>query len=134
MSEKSVLKLKIENVRPGIGDQLVECPLFAGQIFLEQCVRVTQTIDAVYHQVLIKVITAQELHDAPACANGLIPEKLRAYAEKIVELKKDWGECNGICKQCQAVDKKSPIIGSELKVDHPGLMPVNYTSQYVREE
>lgn len=124
MSEKAVLKIKIENARPGIGDKLVNCPLFGGDIYFEQCYRIGQTIDDVYKQVLLKVITPQQLHDAPACANGLIPEKLRVYAEKILELKKDWGECNRVCSACRTAPNNSPIIGSEPKSNYPGLQPI----------
>lgn len=123
--EKSKLKIKIDNVRPG-ADQLVRCPLFGGEIFFEQCYRITQTISEVYKQVLVRFITPQQLQDAPACANGLIPEKLRVYAEKILELKKDWGECNRICSTCRTAPNNSPIIGSveQAKRDYEGLQPI----------
>lgn len=122
-SEKSVLKIKIENTRPGIGDQLMHCPLFGGEIYFEQCVRLNQAIDEVLHQVLMSVVTPQQILDSPSCANGLINPKLKKYADKIVELRNDWGKCKDICSACKSRATNSPLIGS-VEAKRTSLNPI----------
>jgi hypothetical protein len=123
MGNKSILKIKIDNVRPGIGDQSVKCPLLGGDIYFEQCIRINQTIDDVLNQVLMGITTPEQILDSPSCANGLINPKLKKYAEKITELKKDWGLCKKTCSGCKSKATNSPIIGS-VEVKRTSLNPI----------
>jgi hypothetical protein len=123
MSDKCKL-MRVHEYKNPLGKTMVSCPLFDDDICYECCFRITQTISDIFHQVLSGLITPEELNNAPMFANGLISKKLKKYSEKILTLRKGWGECNKICTECRGRADNPQIIGRPENVGYPGLMPV----------
>jgi hypothetical protein len=133
MSDKSKLKIAIENKRPGISDQVVNCPLFGGDIFLEQCFRIEQTIEEVYTLVLLDKVTSDQVTSEPFSVETQITPKLREYVKNILESSHGWAEAKRICTVCKSKPQGTGSWGYG-DIGNPGLQPVNYTTHIHREK
>jgi hypothetical protein len=108
MSE-CIFKYLHTGINPKFEETMIDsCRLFRQPICLGCCMRIEQTINAVFGQITSRTITPEQFLNDPKIVRGLIDDKLVPFFDILVE--RDFSETKSICAYCRTQPQGSPIV------------------------